>query len=210
MPAAIGRVLSVVRKLINYGKQLVATVEQRAAAPGFIRFSRPFGSTDLAVILTRITNGLRRAAGLEARLCRRAARGQDLAPTPTRLPTAPGPRAARQFARPDSRPEPRSSNRIEDPRLARLLTEEEIAAELRRRPIGAVIVDICQDLGIVPRDLDRAFWDEIKEAIKLYGGSLMDFGRRLTMRWFAFRLGPLADAASLAVPPLPAPATGPP
>jgi hypothetical protein len=200
-----------IQELIDYGKQLVATAEQRAAAPGFIRFSRPFGSTDLAVILTRITNGLRRAAGLEARLCRRAARGQDLAPTPTALPAAPAPRAARQSARPDPRPAPQTSNRIEDPRLARLLTEEEIAAEVRRRPIGAVIVDICQDLGIVPRDLDRAFWDEIQDAINLYGGSLMDFGRRLTMRWFAFRLGRLADAASPAVPPrLPAAATGPP
>jgi hypothetical protein len=53
----------------------------------------------------------------------------------------------------------------EDPRLARLPTEEEIAAQMRRRPIGAVIVDICCDLGIAPGHLDRAFWDEISHAV---------------------------------------------
>src|SRR5277367_21943 len=29
-------------------------------------------------------------------------------------------------------------------------------AEVRRRPIGAVLVDICLDLGIVPGQMDRA------------------------------------------------------
>ena len=78
MPAALGRVLSLVRKLIDYGKQLAGTVQQRAAVPGFALFASPFGTTDLAVILARITSGLRRAAALEVRLCRCAARGQDL------------------------------------------------------------------------------------------------------------------------------------
>jgi hypothetical protein len=104
MPGAIGRVLSVVRKLIDYGKELASTIQQRAAAPGFALFARSFGTADLAVILARITNGLRRAAALEARLCRRAARGQDLTPTPIRLPATPGPRAARQVAPPDAAP----------------------------------------------------------------------------------------------------------
>jgi hypothetical protein len=75
MPAALGRVLLLVRKLIDYGTQLAGAIQQRAAAPGFALFASPFGTADLAVILARITNGLRRAAALEARLCRRAARG---------------------------------------------------------------------------------------------------------------------------------------
>src|SRR3954453_900843 len=78
VPSAIGRVLSVVRKLIDYGRQLAGAVHSRAAAPDFAVFARPFGTTDLAVILARITCGLRRAAALEAALCRRAARGRDL------------------------------------------------------------------------------------------------------------------------------------
>src|ERR1700686_1861924 len=77
MPAALGRVIGLVRRLIDYGKQLAGTVQQRAAAPGFALFARPFGTADLAAVLARITNGLRRAAALEARLCQRAARGRD-------------------------------------------------------------------------------------------------------------------------------------
>src|SRR5690349_8824712 len=84
MPSRIGRVLSLVRKLIDYGRQLAGTVQQRATAPGFALFARPFGTADLAAILARITAGLRRAAALEAMLCRRAARGRDLTPTPIR------------------------------------------------------------------------------------------------------------------------------
>jgi hypothetical protein len=68
IPTRIGRVLCLVRKLIDYGKELAATVQQRAAASGFVPFVRPFGTADLADILARITRGVRRAAALEARL----------------------------------------------------------------------------------------------------------------------------------------------
>jgi hypothetical protein len=94
------------------------------------------------VILARITCGLRRAAMLEAKLCKRAERGRDLTVAPIRLPAIRVPGAAREAAPPAVQPA--------DPRLARLPTEEEIAEEMRRRPIGAVIVDICCDLGIAP------------------------------------------------------------
>jgi hypothetical protein len=214
MPTAIGRVLLLVRKLIDYGKQLADTVHQRAAAPGFSFFARPFGTADLAVILARITNGLRRAAALEARLCARAARGQNLAPAPIRLPTARVPGPARQEAPPGAQPEPQPAEPAQDPRLARLPTEEEVAAEVRRRPIGAVIVDICCDLGIAPGHLDRAFWDEINHAIIMYGGSLAGFLRDLHKRLFAFGYGDHSDDAEPGWPPAPlqlaAPATGPP
>jgi hypothetical protein len=211
VPTAIGRVLGLVRKLIDYGKQIAGSLQQRAAAPDFTRFAKPFGTVDLAVILARITNGLRRAAALEARLCRRAARGQDLAPTAIRPPATHGPRAARQAVPVGARREPRPPSQIEDPRLARLLTDEEIAAEVRRRPIGAVIADICNDLGIAPRHLGRAFWDEIRQAITLYGGNLADFGRTLSIRWLAFHyLGRINPAWPAPSPPLPASATGPP
>jgi hypothetical protein len=222
VPTKIGRVLSLVRKLIDYGKQLADTVQQRAANPGFALFARPFGTVDIAVILARITNGLRHAAALEARLCARAARGQDLRPAPIRLPTPRAPRPARQVAPPDTQPEPQPVDPAQDPCLARLPTEEEIAARLatgldpvvRRRPIGAVIVDICCDLGICPGHLDRAFWDEINHAIMMYGGSLVRFLRNLHQRLFAFGAGDRANPAepewSAAPPPFAATATGPP
>jgi hypothetical protein len=214
MPGAIGRVLGVVRKLIDYGKELAATLQRRAAAPGFAQFARPFGTADLAVILVRITSGLHRAASLEARLCRLAARGQDLTPSPVRVPAAQEASDAAQVARVDARPRPGRTDPAEDPRLARLPTEEEIAAEVRRRPVGAVIADICRDLGIVPGELDRAFWDELRRAIMFYGGSLAGFVGNLSKRLFACHSADQSDhldPASPAAPPgSPALATGPP
>jgi len=212
MSTALGRVLSLVRRLIDYGKQLATKVHQRATAPDFAHFARPFGTADLAVILARIAAGLRRAVMLEARLCQRAARGQDLTMGPIRMPAIRVPGVARQVAPPDAPPDAQRANPAEDPRLARMPTEEEIAAEVRRRPVGAVIVDICRDLGIAPGDLDRAFWDELRHAIIAYGGSLAGFFSNLHRRLFAFARGELTDRADPGWPPAPAglPATGPP
>ena len=119
VPGAVGRVLLLVRRLIDYGKQLAGTMQQRAAAPGFAWFARSFGTADLAVVLARITAGLCRAAALEAKLCQRAASGRDLTPSPIRLPTPRGPRPARQAAPPDTPPDPQPADRTQDPRLAR-------------------------------------------------------------------------------------------
>jgi hypothetical protein len=214
MPTALNRVLSLVRKLIDYGKQLAGTVQLRAAAPGFALFAKPFGTDDLAAILARITSGLRRATALEAALCQRAARGKDLTPPPIRLPAARGPRAARQSAPPDAQPEPHPADHAEDPRLARLPTEAEIAAEVRRRPVGAVIADICRDLGITPGQLDRPFWDELSRAIIAYGGNLAGFLGNLNRRLFALGSGDHSDRAGPLWPAAPprfaTPATGPP
>jgi hypothetical protein len=217
MPAGIGRVLSLVRRLIDYGRRLAVTAQQRAAAPGFALFASPFGTADLAAVLARITNGLRLAAALEARLTQRAERGRDLAPSSVRMPAASRP--PRQSAPANAQPEPQPASHIEDPRLAHLPTEAEIAARLaagldpmvRRRPIGAVIVDICQDLGIMPGDLDRAFWDELSEVIIIYGGSLAGFVGKQIRLPFAFAPGDLPDSIWPAAPPrLAERATGPP
>jgi hypothetical protein len=165
MPVALGRVLSVVRKLIDYGKHLAATIQQRAdTAPHFAHFARPFGTADIAAILARITAGLRRAA-----------LGQDLTPPPVRVPTAGTPRPPRQGAPPDAQPALQPAAATEDSRLARLPTEAEIAAEIRRRLLGAVIADICRDLGIAPGQFDRASWNELSHTIIAYGGSLASF-----------------------------------
>ena len=195
-PTAIGRVLSLVRKLIDLGKQIANTVQQRATTPGFAVFAKPFGTADLAFILARITAGLRRAAALEASLTRHAAGGQDLAPAPIRMPAPRGPGAPRQ----PSAPSPPPAIPTDDPRLARLPTEAQIAAEVRRRPVGAVIADICRDLGITPGQLDRAFWDEISHAIMVYGGSLAGFLAKLNRRLFTFVPGDFAGHADPAWP----------
>jgi hypothetical protein len=49
-----------------------------------------------------------------------------------------------------------------------LPTAEQIAAKVRRQPIGAVLADICRDLGIPP---SHPLWDELRRVINEYGGN---------------------------------------
>jgi hypothetical protein len=204
MPTPIGRVLSLVRKLIDYGKRLAATVQQHAAAPGFALVAKPFGTADIAVILARITCGLRRAAALEARLSQRAARGQDLPLAPIHLPSTRVPGAARQAAPPDAQP----ADPAQDPRLARLPTEEQIAAEVRRRPVGAVIADICRDLGILP---SHQLWREIQYVLIAHNGGYARLVKDILARSFPIAFAGVAPALPGPLHPSPAPAgTGPP
>ena len=82
---------------------------------------------------------------------------------------------------------------------------------LRRRPVGAVIADICRDLGIMA---DHPLWRELRLAIKLHGGSLAGFIKDMFER-ARVALRETTDAHS--APPAPAPppslepaCTGPP
>jgi hypothetical protein len=201
-PSRSGRLLSLVRKLIDYGTALVATVRQRVASdPIFARTS--FGTADLAVIFARIARGLHLAQALEARVLRRAAW----------LDKEPRPRTARPAPRPPASPAAQPS----DPRLAHLPTAEQIAARLatgldpvvRRRPIGAIIADIYRDLGILP---SHPLWREVQQAMREFGGSLGRLLRDILDR--AFPLQPPTEAPAMqAAPPgtaLAPPGTGPP
>jgi hypothetical protein len=57
----------------------------------------------------------------------------------------------------------------------------EIAAEVRRRPIGAVIADICRDLGIMPK---HPLWRELRLVIIRHGGSLAKLVKDICDRAF--------------------------
>jgi hypothetical protein len=190
-PGRFGRVLGLVRKLIDYGRELAASLQQRSPADLADSWIR-FGTRDIALILARITSGLQRAGALEARLAHCAAR-----PDPEARPQAtPPPRGTRAAA-----PATRRTGEA-DARLAHLPTPEQIAAEVRRRPIGAVIADICRDLGILP---SHPLWRELQHAIIQHGGShaalYMDIIRR------SFRtLAPDWPASPLAASQVPAPA----
>jgi hypothetical protein len=155
-----GRVLGLVRKLIDYGRELATTLQRRATTTDLAAVTLPFGTRDIALILARITRGLLRANALEAKVVELAAR-PDAPPTPSRAPAQRAPRAPRP-----------ASDRLTDeadPRLAVLPTPEQIAAEVRRRPVGAVIADICRDLGIMP---SHPLWRELSLVIIRHGGSL--------------------------------------
>ena len=113
-------------------------------------------------MLARITRGLLRAAALEDRLRRRAARHRDIQPRGlhTRAPRKPRP----------ARPTTSARGSAEEP--YRPPTLEQIAAQDRCRPIGAILVDICLDLGIIPGQMDPASWNELGRDLALYGGDL--------------------------------------
>ncbi len=147
-----GRLLALVRKLIDYGKELAATIRERIAEPVFARTC--FGTNDLAVIVRRIAHGVQLANALEARVLQRAA-WLDKGPRPSR------PQAARNPAKPAA-PRPAA-----DAPLSHLPTAEQIAAEVRRRPIGTVIADICRDLGILP---SHPLWREVQNALIVHNG----------------------------------------
>src|SRR5271169_7026398 len=71
-PSRSGRLLNLVRKLIDYGREIAATIRQRTVTEPLFATIR-FGTTDLALILARIARGLLLADALEARVLRRAA-----------------------------------------------------------------------------------------------------------------------------------------
>ena len=88
-PSRAGRLICLVRQLIDYGRQLAATLRNN---------QHPFSASDIALILARITRGLLRAEALEARIIRTAAK-LDAEPAPPRS-SLPPPIATRQRRRP--------------------------------------------------------------------------------------------------------------
>jgi hypothetical protein len=200
-PSRTGRLLGLVRALIDYGRQVAGTLQQRTSATNLADVTRNFGTIDIGEILARITRGLLRAAALETRLSSRLAREQA-APA---APSAPSPRQPRA-----ARPVDRSASAA-DPGLAHLPTPGDIAAEVRRRPIGAVIADICRDLGIVP---SNPLWRELPLAIIANGGNLATLVKDIAKRVFTCPINPPAAVHPAGpAPHLPfagTPGTGPP
>jgi hypothetical protein len=177
-PRRSGGLLALVRKLIEYGRELAATIRQRTATDPFLVKAR-FGTTDLVLILASIARGLHLAEALEARVLRRAAH----------LDAGPRPGRARSAAKAPAAPRVAEA----DPRPAGLPTPEQIAAEIRRRPIGAVIVDICRDLGITG---SHPLWREVQRALIRHRGSLF----RLVMNAINRPLSPTAQSPTVAIP----------
>lgn len=48
----------------------------------------------------------------------------------------------------------------------------QIEAEVRRRPVGRTIVDICRDLGVSPGLCEGTFWNRVFTAIHCFRGSI--------------------------------------
>jgi len=66
-------------------------------------------------------------------------------------------------------------------------TPEELAAEVRRRPVGRTMAYICMDLGLAPGLCDGDFWNKVDRVLSRYGGSLDRLCRVRERREIEFR-----------------------
>lgn len=154
------RLLSLVRTLLAFGKQLAESLRGANATEAHMDTAMRFGTKSIAVILTRLARGLALAAALEAKLADRAEH-----PRPVCAPRECSPRKPREKT-----PNPRADESVSE--LVALPTAEEIADQLRRRPVHAILIDICSDLGILPAD---PMYRELFHALLENGGSIVTF-----------------------------------
>ncbi len=172
--APASRLLAALRKVIDYGKDVLARFQAADAdnIDPFARF-RHFGVLSIRLILARIGRALLLAEALEARLASDPGLLEPLRcfRTPPLPPLPP-------LGGPALHPRPTLEER-ERALLARLPTTEEIAAQIRRKPVGAVITDICRDLGIVP---GHPLWPDMSAAMIQYGGNSYALVREFTDR----------------------------
>jgi hypothetical protein len=190
VPEGIAAVLSIVAILVEYGRHLADTIEHRALWRGFATIAQFFGTASLPVMLAHIQRGIMRAVVLERMLRRRAARGRDLAflarrvrarreaePAAPQAEPAPAVAAGPQPAEAPPAQQPaagpvRRGFTAEQLTLDTLPSMAQLEAEVRRRPVGQTIVDICRDLGVSPSLCEGSFWDRVFMAIRWYRGSL--------------------------------------
>jgi hypothetical protein len=179
IPGRIGAVLHVLAVLVAHARHFAATATTRVSVPEFATAAAIFGTSDLPTILHRLQRGMLRALALRDYLLARAARGRNLRFAwpprvellPHHLPPAGPARRPRAVPLRPRRPEPALLD-SGDPDASRLPTPEELAAEVRRRPVGRTMAYICLDLGIVPGLCDGEFWNRVEKTLRRYGGSL--------------------------------------
>jgi len=169
VPQGIARLLLVLQWLIGYGQTVAATLHQRSATD-LRRFTERYRRPDINEILARIRRGVMLAAALRDKLLARAKTGRDLTPVKRRHSIAHANPAADGS---DKRSRVCPTNIVDMP-ADQLPTAEQIAAELQRRPLGAVLADICRDLGVRPGDMTREQWQELQGLILDHGGFASD------------------------------------
>ncbi|HTI84920.1 MAG TPA: hypothetical protein VL614_31095 [Acetobacteraceae bacterium] len=195
LPNNIEVLLHACRILLGYGRHLIDTVRQRASAPNFNAIAACFGTSKLSTILAHLNRGLLRAAALERVLLARAATGKDIEfverhPRTPQVEFAP---TDIQPAQPTATPSitrsraPRASRPAgwDDPELF-MPTLQDLERQVRRRPIGRTVLDICLDLAVVPGFCHSAFWSELTDILICFGGSIDKLMRKKSRRQQAF------------------------
>jgi hypothetical protein len=170
------------RSVADFGKKLGVAVRLRAQKPDFPRFTIPFGTNCLPNIVRRINVAIRRALLLEQRALQQA----GLRPPPRdRARAAAATHAAWQD---DAPPRPKRTTRParpnDDPHYAGWPSSAQLAADIRRRSVAAVLADICRALGITPH---HPLWREARAAIIAHGGDAADLKHDAGERWCSTR-----------------------
>lgn len=165
--AAAG-LLVLVRALAVIGQELLDCLRDGAGAIHPSRLLFRFQTDMIALIVARVQRGLMIAAALEKRLLRG---GHMLGLTRPNLGIAqPDQRDTPHPSNPTRRRKARYDAAADDAALLLgLPSAEDIAERLRRQPIGAVLVDLCLDLGI---NCTHPLWRDLHAAILCHGGNM--------------------------------------
>jgi hypothetical protein len=183
LPGNIEVLLHVARYLLGYGRHLIDTIRQRAAAPDFDAIAACFGTANLTTIIAHLNRGILRCIALERVLLARAATGRDIPYIERRTrPQETEPALLRARTRTPRASSPTGWN---DPELF-MPTLEDLERQIRRQPIGRVFLDISLDLAVVPGFCHSAFWNALFDITTYFGGSVGKLMQQKARRREAF------------------------
>ncbi len=152
-PTYTARLLGLVRKLIGFGHEIAAAVQQRPTGDALFPIAFRFGTKSIALMLASIARGLRLAAELEERLGGQPARLNPARATARAL----SPSRARNMPR-----APRAAPPSQGSVPTGLPTSKEIAAWFRESPVETVLLHICSRLGLTRSD---PLWQELDDLL---------------------------------------------
>jgi hypothetical protein len=173
------KILRLLHTLIAYGRNLVVKLREEDDPydlPWYAFLTTIFGTTNPTLIIVVITRGLLRAAALQARLgksisaLRPLSLRDDQAGRRMIGASALGPRSPRPAGWTIPPGWPAEDHSLDSQPSPQEELYAEIAAADQDRPIGAILLDICLDLAIVPGLMDHSTWNELRLAITLHGG----------------------------------------
>jgi hypothetical protein len=196
------RLRTLIDDLILFGRLLIEALQSEPTSEITARIINRFNGRGIAAIIGRVTRGIMLATALDVRVRNQAKRINN--PPPPRLPedrkrTTRTPRAKPLLTDDD------------EALLARMPTPEEIAHNIRTRPIGAVLGDIARDLGLNEADpLWMRIYSDILNTHCFTGLRHLLKPRRTPSERQRRKRRPPAARALAPPPPQPAPATGPP
>ena len=192
-PTRSAQLLTLVRKLIDFGKDLLTTLQTPATA---VHVILRFGNLNVDMILARIRHALDLAVGLEQRVLKSAASMDRERPPPAAKPDQP------------AAPTPHQDDA---PPQQRLPTAEQILRRMRRQSIGAVLAEICRDFEIINGD---KLWLPIVWAVHAHRGPtlrmLRDMLKRVRRTGYYVPDPPRSPPPAITVSQILAFSTGPP